>query len=332
MKKVIIILSVILVILIVATILIGRFALQRGKDTGARGEIPTSDLSTETQGLRPPTASDRVILQSLKDELPFETDDFVIDYATAEGELDQFIVTKLNEDADEKIQKWFAQRGLSRINYRARSTTPINPFIFIDNTEDEFTEKDEQGIPSSTKDVELLTDLLKTLILIEDVEVPTQAAPTSTPTPTRSAPQQPSGTSAQDILNNSRIKLSASARADLRAGVVDKRLLNIVGMIVRNHTIAISVFRYQRIKKVNPHYFGRAVDIYMVDGSHVSSSNSSARRLIEMLIALPNNSTRPNEIGIPAAWADLVRRYRKPGFALFARSDHNTHLHIAFSR
>ena len=68
-------------------------------------------------------------------------------------------------------------------------------------------------------------------------------------------------------------------------------------------------------------YFGRAADIYAMNGVNVSSLNFHARQVALFLNQLPDQ-LHPSEVGSP--FYDIVY----PG--AFADSDHWDHVHIGF--
>jgi cell wall-associated NlpC family hydrolase len=128
-----------------------------------------------------------------------------------------------------------------------------------------------------------------------------------------------------DILHNPRVSFDADGIADLRAGRVDPRLVSVLGAVTREHKISISVIASGHDKltsggSVSNHYYGRALDISVVDGSPVSPANSAARELAVALSRLPA-SIRPTEIGSP--WA-------LPGAAYFTDGAHQNHVHVGF--
>lgn len=129
-----------------------------------------------------------------------------------------------------------------------------------------------------------------------------------------------------DLLRNPRITFTSNARADLEAGVVDPRLIALLDALARRHTLGVSVFRtghskYTRSGNVSHHYYGRAVDIFFVDGQPVTSSNVSARQVVMELAALPGQ-LRPTELGHP---------FEAIGFpGGFSDADHRDHLHVGF--
>jgi cell wall-associated NlpC family hydrolase len=130
---------------------------------------------------------------------------------------------------------------------------------------------------------------------------------------------------AAEILHNPRVSFDADGVADLRAGRVDPRLVSVLGAVTRQHKISISVIASGHDKltsggSVSNHYYGRALDISVVDGSPVSPGNSGARELAVALSRLPA-SIRPTEIGSP--WA-------LPGAAYFTDGAHQNHVHVGF--
>ncbi len=130
-----------------------------------------------------------------------------------------------------------------------------------------------------------------------------------------------------DLLRNPRITLTSNARADLEAGVVDRRLVVLLDVLSRRHTLGISVFKtghskYTRSGNVSLHYYGRAADIFFVDGLPVSASNRAARSLVTDVARLDGPLT-PAEVGHP--FSEILF----PGG--FSDADHRDHLHMGFN-
>jgi hypothetical protein len=128
------------------------------------------------------------------------------------------------------------------------------------------------------------------------------------------------------VLNNPRIVLSENARADLEAGLVDPRLVAILETVARRHSLAISVFKSGHSIRtssgsISNHFYGRAVDIYAVDGLTVSHTNGAARLLLLSIASLPKQ-LRPTELGHP--FGNL------PILGGFSDAAHGDHLHIGF--
>jgi hypothetical protein len=128
-----------------------------------------------------------------------------------------------------------------------------------------------------------------------------------------------------DLLHNKNVILDADAVSDLKAGKVDPRVVSVLEEVAKQHRISISsmVSDHSRLTaggSVSNHYYGRAVDISMVDGRPVSPGNLAARQVAVALSKLPE-SIRPSEIGSP---------WKLPGAAYFSDGDHQDHLHVGF--
>ena len=129
-----------------------------------------------------------------------------------------------------------------------------------------------------------------------------------------------------DLLRNRRVILTPQARADLEAGVIDPRLVSLLSWISERHTIGVTVFmtghsKYTRSGSVSNHYYGRAADIFFVNGQPVSSSSEAARRLVMQLSDI-RGPLRPHEIGHP---------FRVIGFpGGFSDNDHADHFHVGY--
>jgi hypothetical protein len=135
-------------------------------------------------------------------------------------------------------------------------------------------------------------------------------------------------TTAESLAANPRLTLSDNARTDLLAGVVDARLIALLGQALEKHRLEVTVFatghsRYVKgTAKVSNHVDGRAADIVTVDGNDVSSTNAAARGLIDELFAL-DSAVRPTELGGP--W-DVDG----PEGIGFTDSGHGSHLHVGY--
>ncbi len=137
------------------------------------------------------------------------------------------------------------------------------------------------------------------------------------------------GALAQAVLSSRNISLRPEAVADLRAGLVDPRVLAVLLALSRRFSLGevgpfVSGHSYYVAGTSRPsnHAFGRAVDIAAVDGSPVSAANASARAAALALASLPA-PLRPDEVGSPFAELDGL-----PGF--FSDQGHAGHLHLGF--
>ncbi|MBA2312038.1 MAG: lytic murein transglycosylase [Actinobacteria bacterium] len=129
-----------------------------------------------------------------------------------------------------------------------------------------------------------------------------------------------------DLLDNPRITLTSSARADLEAGLVDSRVNALLDAISRRYPIGVTVLKAghstrTRSGSISNHYYGRAVDIFFVDGSPVSSSSLPARQVVGFLARL-EGQLRPSEVGHP-----FSNLYFPGGFT---DADHLDHIHLGF--
>ncbi|BBL80383.1 hypothetical protein RxyAA322_22370 [Rubrobacter xylanophilus] len=132
----------------------------------------------------------------------------------------------------------------------------------------------------------------------------------------------------QAILENPNVALTEMARQDLLSGIVDPRVLDVVEFAASEHSIAISVFATGHpygptldalgyAGYPNAHYFGRAVDIYAVDGAPVSSGNQAAYELAQAIYA----RFSPAELGSPWTF----------GAGSFSDALHQDHIHVGWA-
>jgi hypothetical protein len=148
---------------------------------------------------------------------------------------------------------------------------------------------------------------------------PSSSATSTTPSGTATPPTETTAPSASaaELLDSSSVELTAAAAGDLRAGIVDSRLVALLQWVAQRHSIAISEFRTGHPKlvagtaKVSNNWYGRGTTITWVDGKAVSPGSAAARALWQQLRAAPA-SIRPSELGAP--WADPanLRYYSGP--------------------
>jgi hypothetical protein len=122
------------------------------------------------------------------------------------------------------------------------------------------------------------------------------------------------------------LDLDSASEADLRAGLVDPRIVAVLEALSHEHTIRVSALRsghgrFTAGGQISSHSFGRGVDITAIDGVPVDASNLGARAVAATLQEL-DPAIRPDEIGSP--WA-----ISGPGY--FTDASHQDHLHIGFS-
>lgn len=144
------------------------------------------------------------------------------------------------------------------------------------------------------------------------------------------------GLLARAALSHPRLRLSPGAGGDVRRGVVDERLLAVllvggtrhdlgsIGPLVSGHSDCVGggARRSRPDCSLSNHIFGRAADVFSVDGKAVSVRNQAARALLDEILALPA-AIRPDEIGVPFPDYDPL-----PG--VFSNAAHRDHLHLGF--
>lgn len=125
------------------------------------------------------------------------------------------------------------------------------------------------------------------------------------------------------------LTLRPQAAGDVEAGSVDARVLAVLLVLATHHQLgSIGPFvtghgyYVSGTDRASNHVFGRAVDVFVVDGAAVNPGNDAARSVVEEVLALPAG-LRPTEVGLP--WPDYEGR---PG--AFADEDHQDHLHFGY--
>lgn len=141
-----------------------------------------------------------------------------------------------------------------------------------------------------------------------------------------SAPPVMTGDLEAAVLSHPNIGLTAAARGDVEAGLIDSRVLQVLLVVAEAHELApvgpfISGHTYfvKGTSRVSNHMYGRAVDIIGVDGAPVSPSNVAARNVMELILDLPVEIT-PDEVGGP--W--VLSNGRITTFT----KDHLDHIHV----
>jgi transglycosylase-like protein with SLT domain len=132
-------------------------------------------------------------------------------------------------------------------------------------------------------------------------------------------------------INWANVELSNSLEmVDIQSGVVDPRIINLIGAISQQHTIQISALRSDHSKftssgNVSNHYYGRAMDIAAIDGVPCTdvSPEGPCGTIARQLGALPPGQ-EPTE---------LIYCWDPDGPANpngFAQADHCDHIHVGF--
>src|SRR3954454_14351868 len=169
-------------------------------------------------------------------------------------------------------------------------------------------------------------------VQVDPSKVPDPAAHPSAPAePQGSAapPVEPTGggndAAAQALLHDRSLVLDADAQHDIAGGVVDPRLVTLLGKLTETHKLELSVIKtghpqFTTGGSVSNHFTGRALDVARVDGQIVNSGSTAARELVSELADI-QGPIKPTEIGSPFSISG-------PGF--FTDADHQDHVHIGF--
>lgn len=131
------------------------------------------------------------------------------------------------------------------------------------------------------------------------------------------------------VLENPAIHFTQAARADVAAGAIDPRVLQILLLIAQRHELGpigpLITGHSTYVKgttRVSNHASGRAVDILGVDGVAVSPSNETAREVMEAVLTL-DPPLLPDEVGGPwVIWTGSR--------SSFTNADHQDHIHIGW--
>ena len=154
------------------------------------------------------------------------------------------------------------------------------------------------------------------------------------------------------LLDNPDFGASSEAAGDLRAGVVDPRLVEALRAVTEKHRICVDAFKegHYFIEGVedgpripegygeagglpNTHYYGRAADIWHVDGKPVEGNGEDPDVLGvgRVLASLPPRR-RPDQIIGPESWTRRLDRTDEEGWILAEdQLDlHDDHIHIGY--
>lgn len=128
------------------------------------------------------------------------------------------------------------------------------------------------------------------------------------------------------VLSSPAIRMSEASQRDVKGGLVDDRVLQVLLIASTQHSLTVGVFVTGHsyfvagTNRASNHAFGRAVDITMVDGRAVSYYNVGAHDVVTTSLAL-SPPLRPSEVGSP--W-DL------PDRGSFSDASHRTHIHLGW--
>jgi hypothetical protein len=164
----------------------------------------------------------------------------------------------------------------------------------------------------------------------------------------------PASSQAQKLLNRPNFGATSKAAEDLEDGIVDERLVATLLTVTEEHSVCVRSFKEghrilpgvedgPRIPEgygnaggeINTHYFGRAADIFWVDGKRVQGNGTDPAVLDvgRTLAGIPPDR-RPDEIIGPPGWTRSLSYPRAAGWVVSpALLDlHRDHLHIGYGK
>ena len=166
---------------------------------------------------------------------------------------------------------------------------------------------------------------------------------------------EPQGSRAvRRLLDDPDFGASAEAAGDLRAGVVDPRLVEALRAVTRQHRICVDVFKQghsfipgvedgPRIPEgygeagglPNTHYFGRAADIRYVEGEPVEGNGEDPDVLgVGRVLADLPPQRRPDQIIGPESWTRTLEGSYEEGWILDQDQLelHDDHIHLGYTK
>jgi hypothetical protein len=162
----------------------------------------------------------------------------------------------------------------------------------------------------------------------------------------------PGSAEVRKLLENPNFGATPQAAGDLEAGIVDQRLIAALRLLTKEHRICVEAFKEghyfvpgvpdgPRIPEgygkagglPNTHYYGRAADVWWVDGKPVEG-NATAPNVLDLgriLAGIPPER-RPDQIIGPPRWAKALGYRRGAGWVLAPdQLDlHKDHIHIGY--
>ncbi len=162
----------------------------------------------------------------------------------------------------------------------------------------------------------------------------------------------PGSTEVRKLLESPNFGATPQAVRDLERGVVDRRLIATLRVLSKEHRICVQTFKeghyflpgvpdgpripegYGRAGGLpNTHYFGRAADVWWVNGKPVEG-NSTAPGILEVgrILASIAPGRRPDQIIGPPRWTKALGYGRQKGWVLAPDQLelHTDHIHIGF--
>ena len=154
------------------------------------------------------------------------------------------------------------------------------------------------------------------------------------------------------LLKNDNFGATPQAVRDLERGLVDRRPVATLRTLTREHRICVQVFKEghrflpgvedgPRIPEgygkagglPNTHYFGRAADVWWVDGEPIegNATDSGVLEIGKTLAGIPRNG-RPDQIIGPPKWTRALGYGYQKGWVLAPDQLelHRAHIHIGY--
>jgi hypothetical protein len=163
---------------------------------------------------------------------------------------------------------------------------------------------------------------------------------------------RPGNSEARGLLEDPNFGATPQAAGDLERGIVDRRLVAALGTLTEKHRICVQAFKKghhflpgvrdgPRIPEgygeagglPNTHYFGRAADVWWVDGKRVegNATDPEVLKVGRLLAGIPPGE-RPDQIIGPPEWSRTLGYGREEGWVLAPDQLklHEDHIHIGF--
>jgi hypothetical protein len=159
---------------------------------------------------------------------------------------------------------------------------------------------------------------------------------------------------AKELLETRNFEASPKAIGDLKAGIVDERLVTTLQTITEEHRVCVDAFKegHYFLPGVpdgplipasygdagglpNSHYYGRAVDVRRVNGKSVRGNGTDPDVLdIGEIISRIPPQERPDQIIGPESWAEALGRSGEEGWILDEDQieRHENHIHLGYIR
>jgi hypothetical protein len=159
---------------------------------------------------------------------------------------------------------------------------------------------------------------------------------------------------ARELLETQNFEASSNAIGDLKAGIVDKRLVTALQAITEEHRVCVDAFKegHYFLPGVedgplipnsygdagglpNSHYYGRAVDVRRVNDKPVrgNSTDPDVLDIGEIISRVPPQE-RPDQIIGPESWAEALGHPSEEGWILDEDQleRHKDHIHLGYIR